>query len=274
VTVSADDGPFGSATVAENYRRYLQPVIFEPWALRLIEFVGLAPGDTVLDVAAGTGAVARAAASAVGPGGRVIASDISAAMLAGVAEGADAAGAPIETLVCSATELAVADSSVDVVLCQHGFQFIADRTAAVREFGRVLRPGGVAGVAVWRGGVRMEPFDTYGEAMGELGIESGFGAVPNSRLSMSEADVAETLTAGGLEGVEVVTVSLDLRWASPSDAARGIAGTPFGAVVSALDDERREELFALLSEKFAGGGAPRQQRQTAVLGKGVARASR
>ena len=52
------DGRFGAASVADGYRRHLQPVIFEPWAQRLIDFVGLAPGNVVLDVASGTGVVA------------------------------------------------------------------------------------------------------------------------------------------------------------------------------------------------------------------------
>ena len=63
--------------MAEGYRRHLEPVIFEPWAERLVVFAGVRAGQHVLDVAAGTGVVSRRAAAAVGDGGRVIASDVS-----------------------------------------------------------------------------------------------------------------------------------------------------------------------------------------------------
>ncbi len=62
-------------SVAENYQRYLEPVLFAPWAHRLVAYAGVRPGDTVLDLAAGTGAVSRVAARA---GASVIAADSSA----------------------------------------------------------------------------------------------------------------------------------------------------------------------------------------------------
>jgi SAM-dependent methyltransferase len=266
VQAAGDGGPFGSALVAEDYRRHLQPVIFEPWARRLVAFAGIAEGQTVLDVAAGTGAVSREAAAAVGRRGRVIASDLSGAMLSHVGEGADAAAGTIETLVCDATSLALPDGSVDVAVCQHGFQFMPDRVAVAAELRRVLRPGGVAAVAVWLAGVRMEPFDTYADAMRDLGIVSGFGPVPNDRLPMTEEGVAEALRGGGLVDVTASTATLDLEWPSVDQAARGIAGTPFGAVVHGLEPGLRERLFERLRESFDG----RAQRQVAVLGRGVA----
>jgi SAM-dependent methyltransferase len=266
---AGDGGPFGSAAVAEDYRRYLQPVIFEPWARRLVAYAGVAEGQTVLDVAAGTGAVSREAAAVVGARGRVIASDLSGAMLSHVGEGADAAAAPIETLVCDAASLALPDRSVDVVLCQHGLQFMPDRVAVARELRRVLRPGGIAAVAVWLAGVRAEPFDTYAEAMRDLGIVSGSGAVPSSRLPMSVEGVVEALRGAGFVGVTATTATLELEWASVDQAARGIAGTPFGAVVHGLEPEVRERLLDRLRESFGG----RAQRQVAVLGRGVAPAA-
>jgi ubiquinone/menaquinone biosynthesis C-methylase UbiE len=95
-------GLFGSGSVPDGYGEDLEPVIFRPWASRLIDFVGVRPGEAVLDVAAGTGVVARAAAARVGAGGRVIASDISSGMLAQVNREVGPDAAPIETLECSA----------------------------------------------------------------------------------------------------------------------------------------------------------------------------
>jgi SAM-dependent methyltransferase len=264
--MTIDGGPFGSASVAENYRRYLQPVIFDRWSRILVDFAGVARGQAVLDVAAGTGAASRAAAAVVGPGGRVVASDISVEMLSHVHEGAPVSATPIETLVSSATRLALPAGSVDVVLCQHGFQFMPDRVAVARELRRVLRPGGVAAIAVWVAGRRMEPFDTYAEAMGDLGIESGYGPVSNARLPMSEQEVLDVFAEAGLVDAVVSTQTVELRWPSIDDAARGIAGTPFGAVVHDLEPALRERLFARLRETLPS----RPQLQSAVLGRASA----
>jgi ubiquinone/menaquinone biosynthesis C-methylase UbiE len=100
---------------------------------------------SVLDVASGPGTVARIAAAAVGSDGRVVASDISSAMLAvaaATASGVDAT--PVEIVECSATDLKLADATFEMVLCQQGLQFFGDRPSAVREIHRVLRFGGVA----------------------------------------------------------------------------------------------------------------------------------
>src|SRR5580704_4026080 len=169
-----------SGSVAEGYRAYLEPVIFEPWAAELVRFAGVAPGQVVLDVAAGTGAVSRAAARATGPQGRVVASDVSEDMLAQVVRGDEPA--VVETVVCSATELDLASGTVDVVLCQQGLQFITDRVAAVGEMRRVLRPGGRAATAVWLAGTPLHPFGLYGEVLEAAGLEE---SIDRNRLVMS-----------------------------------------------------------------------------------------
>jgi ubiquinone/menaquinone biosynthesis C-methylase UbiE len=70
---------------AELYERYLVPAVALPWALNLVERVGVGAGDRVLDVACGTGAVARVAAERVGDSAYVVGVDVNSAML-GVAK--------------------------------------------------------------------------------------------------------------------------------------------------------------------------------------------
>ncbi|WP_166790786.1 class I SAM-dependent methyltransferase [Cryobacterium mannosilyticum] len=271
-----DQGLFEPARVAEHYRRYLQPYLFDPWARRLVEFAGPRPGQIVLDVAAGTGAVARAAAAAVGAGGRVIASDISPAMLsaltAAVAAEPDSGAARIETLVCPATEIDLPDASVDIVFCHQGLPFMPDRVAVAREMRRVLRPGGTVAVAVWALGERLEPFDSYAEFVRRNLPDSPFArAMAGGTLSMTPDGVAAALAGGGFEQVIATRERLTVRWPTPGDEARGIAGTPFGPEIASLGPDAAAALLADLAGALAGAdGATVPHPMTAVFGCGTA----
>jgi SAM-dependent methyltransferase len=151
-THSGPDFPFDiSKNPAKAYQAYMVPTMFLPWSVELLDRIALRPGERVLDVACGTGVVARGAGARVGASGVVTALDPSAAML-DVARAVSASEKVQITWVQGQAEaLPIVDASVDVVLCQQGMQFFTDRPAAVREMRRVLEPGGRAGVSVWRG---------------------------------------------------------------------------------------------------------------------------
>jgi SAM-dependent methyltransferase len=135
---------------AEIYQRALVPAVFGPWAPRVVELAALRPGLRVLDIAGGTGLVARLAAEAVGVDGHVAALDLNPGMLAVAAELPTVEGAEIEWVEGTAQALPFAEASFDVVCCQLGLQFFSDREGALREMKRVLVPGGRAVVMVWR----------------------------------------------------------------------------------------------------------------------------
>jgi SAM-dependent methyltransferase len=235
-------GLFDVGTVPDAYQRYLVPPIFTPWAKVLIDFAGVSTGDVVLDVASGTGVVAATAAARVGDAGRVVATDVSAAMLAV----AGAAHPMIETVETAADELAVGDSSFDVALCQQGFQFLTDRPAAARAMKRVLRSSGRVAVAVWLSGPPLEPFDVYGRVLERQGMPEPFPRAYAYDFSMSPTEVGDVLTVAGFTDVEVETEVIDVTWPTLEDAVRGIAGTPYGPAVAALDDEGQERVAAAL----------------------------
>jgi ubiquinone/menaquinone biosynthesis C-methylase UbiE len=133
---------------ADAYEQYFVPAMFRRWAAILLRHVAPEPGLSVLDIACGTGIVAREVAPLVGADGQVVALDINPAMLA-VGRALQApSGAPIQWRQGDAMALPFADGSFDLVLCQHGLQFFPDRAGAVREMHRVLRSNGRAAVIV------------------------------------------------------------------------------------------------------------------------------
>lgn len=136
---------------AEAYQAYMVPTMFLPWSQELLTRIEPRPGERVLDLACGTGVVARGAAARIGPEGTVIGVDPSPAMLEVAIRVSVDEAIPIEWHQGHGEALPFADASFDVVLCQQGMQFMTDRPAAVREMHRVLVPGGRAGVSVWRG---------------------------------------------------------------------------------------------------------------------------
>ena len=129
---------------AELYERYPARYILGPWAPLLVDAACLAAGERVLDVACGTGVVARAASKRVGPAGRVVGVDLNPGMIS-VARSLPATGdAPIEWLERSALDLRLENASFDAVLCQQGLQFFPDKAVALREMRRVLDRGAVS----------------------------------------------------------------------------------------------------------------------------------
>ncbi len=126
---------------AENYERFFVPVIGEPLAKALVSRADVQQNDRVLDVACGTGIVARLLSQTPDARGVLAGLDPNESMLA-VAEAMTSPSAKIEWYQAAAEEMPLPAESFDVVLCQMGLQFMADRAAALMEMKRVLSDEG------------------------------------------------------------------------------------------------------------------------------------
>jgi len=251
---------FDAGSVPDNYRRYLEPVLFAPWAERFVGWAGVHFGDVVLDLAAGTGVVSRVAARASGSTGRVIANDVSAGMLQQAARTREPRAAVIVPLLGSASALALPDGSVDVVLCQQGLQFMRDPGAVLAESMRVLRPGGTLAVSVWADDEPLEPFDSYAEVLGR----------DNSSVVTPVHGIIDRLVGAGARNVTVTRQSLAVRWPTLDSEIAGIFGTPFGPIVEAMSSVDRETVMSALRANLAGpGGRTLDHSTTAVFGRGA-----
>lgn len=135
---------------AELYERDKVPSMFLPLALFFLEHLPIAQGAAVLDVACGTGIVARLISEHIGNKGSVVGVDISPDMIT-VAHKQTPPGAPLTWHIGNVTTMPfLADNTFDWVVCQQGFQFFQDKPAALREMYRVLKPGGRLAMIIWR----------------------------------------------------------------------------------------------------------------------------
>ena len=130
---------------AASYHELLVPALMDEWAPRVADAAAIRQGDRVLDVACGTGVLARAAASRAGPTGAVTGLDFSPGMLAVAAR----VSPGLRWQQGTAEALPFPDQSFDAVVSQFGLMFFPDRVGALREMMRVLVPGGRLAVAVW-----------------------------------------------------------------------------------------------------------------------------
>ena len=129
---------------AEVYEQRFVPALFEPWSRIVVGAAQIEPNQQVLDVACGTGVLARAAADRVGPGGKVSGLDPNAEMLAE----ARRKNRSIEWRDGRAEALPWPGETFDAVVSQFGMMFFDSPSDALREMMRVLRPGGHLAVAV------------------------------------------------------------------------------------------------------------------------------
>ena len=143
----ADTDKVFAGSIPKIYDTYLVPLIFEPYATDLANRLRSRPLSRVLEIAAGTGVVTRALASALPGSVAIVATDLNQAML----DHAAAVGTKraVEWRQADAMQMPFGDAMFDAVVCQFGVMFFPDKPKAFAEARRVLKPGGVFIFNVW-----------------------------------------------------------------------------------------------------------------------------
>jgi ubiquinone/menaquinone biosynthesis C-methylase UbiE len=233
----------------EQYERYTVSRLFEPLARVLLERVPLRPGQRVLDVACGTGIVARLAASRVGPSGKVVGLDLDAAMLATARVCAQQEGAAVEWHEGEAGALPFGDASFDAVLCQQGLQFFPDKAGALREMRRVAAPRAMIALAVSGTPGRFVralsgALHKYAGALASQQCLAPYVLEDWStfRRIAQEAEIGEC---------EIRTVNL-MRRVEPTDEwlLQYTAGLPYAAAIAAMNSGTRAALIRDFAAKL------------------------
>jgi len=232
------------ASAPELYERYLVPAITSVWANDLLDRVNPRRGDSIIDIACGTGIVARLAEQR-GHAGRLVGLDLNTAMLAV----ARAKSATIEWIYGSALDLPFNENSFHVVLCQLGLQFFPDRPLALKEMVRVLKPGGRAGLSVYSAIERTPGAHAFVQALDKyLGSEAS-RTKRSEHLSYDAQEVGDWAKHAGFDVVHVETVTKQITFPSILDYVRfQLTATPMAALLKDKGAPDRERLIMSIAD--------------------------
>jgi ubiquinone/menaquinone biosynthesis C-methylase UbiE len=234
----------------ENYERFFVPTIGEPLANDLIRLAALRPDERILDVACGTGIVARLATQQVGSNGTVAGLDVNPGMLE-VARSITPAGMSIEWYESSAEDMPLPDEAFDVVLCQLSLQFMADKLAALREMQRVLVSGGRLILNV--PGPTGKIFAVLAEAMERHISSEAAGFVTHVFSLHDTTETQQLLNKADFRDIAVQANNKMLNLPPPKEFLwQYVHSTPLAGVVAEVDEEVLAALECEVIEKWQG----------------------
>ena len=243
------------------YEKYLVPAFFEPCADALVGLARPVPGEYTLDVACGTGVVARALARKVGSAGAVAGVDVNEQMVAFAARSSNGP-ASLDWQVADAAALPFIDSSFDLVTCQQGLQFFSDQAAGVREMHRALAPGGRMALALWRPLEHNHAFAVLAESL-DRHVSMEAGAIMRAPFSAPSLErLQQMLTAASFTDIKGRIAHMVVRFPSPSEFLRQeIVSSPLAGPVGAIDAAE----LAVLAKDVDRALAPYTERDGVVL---------
>jgi SAM-dependent methyltransferase len=248
---SNTDKVFAGA-IPQLYETYLVPLIFAPYASDLAQRLVRRTVSSVLEIAAGTGALTRAMVSALPGQVSIVATDLNQAML-------DYAGKigtarPVAWRQADAMQLPFDDESFDAVVCQFGAMFFPDRAKAFAEARRVLKPGGVFLFNVWDSIEENEFADTVIASLAALFPDDPPRFLARTPHGYHDAAIiARDLANGGFsKPARIETVSARSRAdSSLIPAVAYCQGTPLRSEIEARDARRLGEATEFVADALA-----------------------
>jgi SAM-dependent methyltransferase len=246
IATSATEGWQLDTRGAADYERCLAAA-FGPWAEGLVILADLQHGERVLDVACGTGVVARAAAKRTAAD-NIVGVDVNDSMLAEARR--VSSGMPIEWRLANAASLPFVNEAFDVVFCEQGLQFFSDARSGVNEMFRVLARGGRAAVSVCRSLQYCPAYSALGDLLDTVSAEAG--AVMRSPFCKWDVDAFRALfTDAGFASVELRIEVTALRYASCDEfLSLETACSPAAEPIRALNPDARRHLVTALEAKL------------------------
>ena len=249
---SPDTDKVFTGSIPELYETYLVPLIFEPYAANLVNRLASRSPTRVLEIAAGTGVVTRALASALPERMSIVATDLNQSML----DQASALGTtrPVEWRQADAMRLPFQDGMFDAVVCQFGVMFFPDKSKAFSEARRVLTRGGVFMFNGWDRIKENEFADTVTTSLESLFPDDPPRFLARTPHGYYDGEITkQDLADGGFTAVpDITTVAARSRaqsWRFPAIAY--CQGTPLRNEIEARDASRLGEATDLAAEAIA-----------------------
>jgi ubiquinone/menaquinone biosynthesis C-methylase UbiE len=219
----------------------------------MLDLAGLQTGHRVLDVAAGTGGQTVLAARRVGPGGYVLATDLSAAMLNIAAEAARKAGLTnIETQVVDAHNLDGEAESFDRVICRSGLMLFSDPPRVLRQIHRVLKRGGKFAALVFSAEEK-NPYQGI-----PFSIVRRLGGKTPPHFSLGDPRrLRDAFRDGGFLDITVRPVSLPRHFSSVAEVIQSVRDTIFiREAMANLADAKREQAWIEIEQELGRRQGP------------------
>jgi len=234
----------------ENAKYWIQysdtiRAMFAPLTAAMIEHAKIEEGQTVLDVAGGSGEPGLTIAEKVGPRGSVTCTDAVAEMVEAARHDATRRGlANVQFRQCTADSLPFPDNSFDATVCRLGIMFVPDPVVAVREMLRVTKPGGKLALAVWHKS-EVNPFCYVVTNVMAQHVDSPAAdpEAPNAFRFAEIGKLANVLTEAGAHEVEERVVKFNIQAA--------ISAQQFWTMRSQTSDTLREKLAKLSNAEQA-----------------------
>jgi ubiquinone/menaquinone biosynthesis C-methylase UbiE len=244
---------------------------------RLVELAGVESGSRVLDVAAGYGEPSLTAARKTGADGSVVATDISAEMIAMGRERAAAAGVDnIEFVESDAASLEFPEGSFDAALSRWGIIFEPDGEGTAARVRSFLRPGGRMAISSWGSPEQVPmlaiPMQT---AMQRLGVPPPPPGTPGPLSRPTPEALGGLLEGGGFADVDVEETEVALEWQSPEEFTTFVKeiAAPIAAMIAPHPQEVQDQTWAAITEavrQAAGNGGTVRFSNLALLAAGRA----
>ncbi len=247
-----------AGSIPEFYDTHMVPLIFEPYAVDLVARLASRHLESVLEIAAGTGVVTRAMASALPEDVSIVATDLNQPMI-------DHASAlsttrPVQWRQADAMKLPFGDATFDAVVCQFGAMFFPEKSIAYAEARRVLRPRGVFIFNVWDRIEENEFADTVTNAMQALFPNDPPRFLVRTPHGYHDKEIIENdLVSGGFTAIPEIT-TLAARSKAESCMIPAFAycqGTPLRNEIEVRDASRLGEATDVaakaIGERFGRG---------------------
>jgi len=228
-----------SADAAEAYQRQKVPALFAPMAEATINAVSIPKQAEVLDIACGTGAIARAVAARLTEPSRIVGTDLNSAMIDVARSNSPDGPHSFEWVSAPADDLPFNDATFSLSFCQQGLQFFPDKPAALTEVHRVLKHNGRLILTCW---AAIPPFfTTIAEVLGRHLDETAAAKAIHPFIWNDGGKISQLMADAGFERKPPAALPVFRRMPATLEAVRDeLLASPNETVFRAAGDAAQE----------------------------------